>query len=391
MERIVLDEPTVVLFATRAISGIALGEKGELMSTTPAGKPRRASRSDIVSFNANNRSPSPFGPRRRESRDSFNSELEGWHFSRANTPDPDRIFGRRSPDSSDIQIVIDPVQEPPALSALSVDAEPTPYHTPREAFQNVEGAEPAGGPTTPPKRRMPYIDNMDENIWTESNVPYRLEPLPSDWGPYTASEEWGTINKPSAPAARMVSFNQKSALRNVNPALSTLGALIRPSGQIKVNKVMDSLAHPTIQASNERKHAKHIPKTVLEPELSSVAHSIGTSSGIPEDSTIWTDYVNEAEQQDHEQIANWNQMMDVLLVFAALFSAILTAFIIEVYKVLKPDPQDLTVDLLRNISISLQASLQNSLPSESVLSPQFIPSSGYMWVNGLCNGYNSIL
>lgn len=41
-------------------------------------------------------------------------------------------------------------------------------------------------------------------------------------------------------------------------------------------------------------------------------------SGIAEDSPLWFDYVQEAEQQDNERIANWNQMMDVLLVFVSL-------------------------------------------------------------------------
>jgi hypothetical protein len=39
--------------------------------------------------------------------------------------------------------------------------------------------------------------------------------------------------------------------------------------------------------------------------------------GLSEDSDIWEDYVQEAELQDSEKIANWNQTMDVLLVFVS--------------------------------------------------------------------------
>jgi hypothetical protein len=39
--------------------------------------------------------------------------------------------------------------------------------------------------------------------------------------------------------------------------------------------------------------------------------------GLSEDSDIWEDYLQEAELQDSEKIANWNQTMDVLLVFVS--------------------------------------------------------------------------
>ncbi|KII89394.1 hypothetical protein PLICRDRAFT_59024, partial [Plicaturopsis crispa FD-325 SS-3] len=60
----------------------------------------------------------------------------------------------------------------------------------------------------------------------------------------------------------------------------------------------------------------------------------------------WKDYLDEATQHDKDTIISWNQNMDVILIFAALFSAILTAFIIEFYKNLQPDPQQTTADLL---------------------------------------------
>jgi hypothetical protein len=75
-----------------------------------------------------------------------------------------------------------------------------------------------------------------------------------------------------------------------------------------------------------------------------------------------------------------------LCVKAALFSAILTAFIIEVYKLLQPDPQDLTNQLLKNIDISLQRNLPLQPSSFSGANDQsaiFTPPSGYLWVNGL--------
>ncbi|KAJ7590267.1 hypothetical protein C8J56DRAFT_1163857 [Mycena floridula] len=43
-------------------------------------------------------------------------------------------------------------------------------------------------------------------------------------------------------------------------------------------------------------------------------------------------YVREAKIYDEGMVARWKVLMDGLLLFAALFSAVVTAFIIESYK-----------------------------------------------------------
>ncbi|KAG8910417.1 hypothetical protein FRC02_007214, partial [Tulasnella sp. 418] len=54
-----------------------------------------------------------------------------------------------------------------------------------------------------------------------------------------------------------------------------------------------------------------------------------------------------ANDYDKETLDAWNKSLDVLLIFAGLFSAINTAFIIEAYKGLQPDPIETTNALLR--------------------------------------------
>ncbi|KAJ7175327.1 hypothetical protein C8R46DRAFT_891529, partial [Mycena filopes] len=55
---------------------------------------------------------------------------------------------------------------------------------------------------------------------------------------------------------------------------------------------------------------------------------------------LWGVYVTEAEKYDEGLVDSWKKDMEGLLIFAALFSAILTAFIIESYKSLNSDPGD---------------------------------------------------
>ena len=65
---------------------------------------------------------------------------------------------------------------------------------------------------------------------------------------------------------------------------------------------------------------------------------------------------------------------------AALFSAIVGAFIIESYKKLSPDTGSQTVVLLRQIS--QQLTMNGTSPNPSVDQP-FTPSAPILWVNGM--------
>ncbi|KAJ7249082.1 hypothetical protein B0H12DRAFT_1301064, partial [Mycena haematopus] len=67
-------------------------------------------------------------------------------------------------------------------------------------------------------------------------------------------------------------------------------------------------------------------------------------------SKLWAMYISEAEKYNRVLVESWKSDMEGLLIFAALFSAALTAFIIESYLSLNPDSGDLTVQLLEQIS-----------------------------------------
>ncbi|CAE7072397.1 unnamed protein product [Rhizoctonia solani] len=106
------------------------------------------------------------------------------------------------------------------------------------------------------------------------------------------------------------------------------------------------------------------------------------------DAQVWKAYVREADQIDKERVDGWNESMDVILIFAALFSAISTAFVIESYKSLKQDPTDLSSQTLLTISQTLKlianASQSSSiLPSPEPDTPPFQPSAKAICVNVL--------
>ncbi|THU91976.1 hypothetical protein K435DRAFT_612715, partial [Dendrothele bispora CBS 962.96] len=79
---------------------------------------------------------------------------------------------------------------------------------------------------------------------------------------------------------------------------------------------------------------------------------------------LWTVYIDEAERYDKALLEGWRRDMDGMLLFSALYTASLTAFVIESYKTLREDPQDTTVSLLTQISQQLAS--QSNGPPESI-------------------------
>ncbi|KAF7314550.1 hypothetical protein MKEN_00928200 [Mycena kentingensis (nom. inval.)] len=68
---------------------------------------------------------------------------------------------------------------------------------------------------------------------------------------------------------------------------------------------------------------------------------------------MWSVYISEAEKYDKSLVEGWKSDMEGMLIFAGLFSASLTAFIVESYRTLLPDSSDTTVQLLVHISQQL--------------------------------------
>ncbi|KAF5372879.1 hypothetical protein D9758_001556 [Tetrapyrgos nigripes] len=73
---------------------------------------------------------------------------------------------------------------------------------------------------------------------------------------------------------------------------------------------------------------------------------------------LWNMYISQAHEYDKALLEGWKGDMDGILLFSALYSATLTALIVESYKKLQLDPADLTTSLLTTISLQL-ASISN--------------------------------
>ncbi|KDR75477.1 hypothetical protein GALMADRAFT_68761, partial [Galerina marginata CBS 339.88] len=76
-------------------------------------------------------------------------------------------------------------------------------------------------------------------------------------------------------------------------------------------------------------------------------------------------------KKDKAQCDAWKDEVQNLLIFAGLFSAVVTAFVIDSYKGLKADPNDKMIDLLSRIATRVE----NPLNTTATLPPVEIPFS----------------
>ncbi|KAJ7843017.1 hypothetical protein B0H13DRAFT_1549992, partial [Mycena leptocephala] len=94
---------------------------------------------------------------------------------------------------------------------------------------------------------------------------------------------------------------------------------------------------------------------------------------------IWKLYMDLANVFDKNLADLFNSDLDPLLIFAGLFSAILSAFLIEIRKGLQEDLQNITNGLL---VVLIQGQHNVTAPTMPSLST-FVPSVSTRWVNGL--------
>ncbi|SJL03776.1 uncharacterized protein ARMOST_07133 [Armillaria ostoyae] len=99
---------------------------------------------------------------------------------------------------------------------------------------------------------------------------------------------------------------------------------------------------------------------------------------------VWRTYLEECGLFDLEMVEGWRDALDVLLVFAGLFSAVVTTFVAQTSQSLQVDYGQVTATLLIEL-IDVQrsaanGSLVNDIPRSDLT---FRPSTSDSWVNGL--------
>ncbi|CAE6364225.1 unnamed protein product [Rhizoctonia solani] len=137
------------------------------------------------------------------------------------------------------------------------------------------------------------------------------------------------------------------------------------------------------------------PEIVLQPQPPNSTPSVSPATQMQDEygaemgkeARVWKVYVKETNRADTELVDGWNKSLDVILVFAALFSAISTAFLIESSQKLQEDPADVTAQTLLAISQALSVLVNTTRttvePPSSDTGNTFSPSRIMVAVNTL--------
>ncbi|TCD67005.1 hypothetical protein EIP91_000685 [Steccherinum ochraceum] len=109
------------------------------------------------------------------------------------------------------------------------------------------------------------------------------------------------------------------------------------------------------------------------------SNSQNLGSQVPAD-RLYSLYINEAEKYDEALVARLETSSDSLLIFAGLFSATVTALIIESYTTLTEAPTDASVFYLAQIA-QLLAGNSSTSPPQVAISPTFVTPTSAIRVN----------
>ncbi|KAK0442876.1 hypothetical protein EV421DRAFT_1710462, partial [Armillaria borealis] len=103
---------------------------------------------------------------------------------------------------------------------------------------------------------------------------------------------------------------------------------------------------------------------------------------------VWRTYEDESRNHDANMVEESRDNVDVLLVFAGLFSAVVTTFVAQTYQNLQVDYAAMSASLLYE-SVLVQRAIANGSPVNAIapspLNPTiaFVPATTDVWVNGL--------
>ncbi|KAK0185917.1 hypothetical protein F5146DRAFT_1068496 [Armillaria mellea] len=103
---------------------------------------------------------------------------------------------------------------------------------------------------------------------------------------------------------------------------------------------------------------------------------------------VWRTYEDESRIHDANMVEESRDNVDVLLVFAGLFSAVVTTFVAQTYQNLQADYTAISASLLFELVLVQRAIANGSSVNSIAPSPlnpviAFVPATTDVWVNGL--------
>ncbi|KAF9017769.1 hypothetical protein BDZ89DRAFT_913992, partial [Hymenopellis radicata] len=80
-------------------------------------------------------------------------------------------------------------------------------------------------------------------------------------------------------------------------------------------------------------------------------------------SRFFKTYMDESTKFDVDMVENWRDGLDMLLVFAALFSAVVTTFVVQTCQSLRVDYAQVTATLILRL-IDVEVAISQGVPAD---------------------------
>ncbi|KAA1470890.1 hypothetical protein DENSPDRAFT_858620 [Dentipellis sp. KUC8613] len=109
---------------------------------------------------------------------------------------------------------------------------------------------------------------------------------------------------------------------------------------------------------------------------------------LDDNARVWKVYLDEAKMMDDDMVEAWKDTVDVLLVFAGLFSAVVTTLVVQSSQSLQPDYSQVSAMLLTEL-VGLQRAMADGVSANTVAASAQNATSGFtaartdQWVNRL--------
>ncbi|RPD63451.1 hypothetical protein L227DRAFT_390204 [Lentinus tigrinus ALCF2SS1-6] len=147
---------------------------------------------------------------------------------------------------------------------------------------------------------------------------------------------------------------------------------------------------PEVPSQNPEQRKREPPEWETAETLEEYWEARKTFFTHEEHAEAWKKTSKNLEAYSDKLVERWNTEIDTLLVFAGLFSAILTAFNVQSYQLLTPPPPDPVLIALERISAQL-SSFSINPPSVNSTAPAFVnhdptpppPPRYAVWLNAL--------
>ncbi|KAJ7367061.1 hypothetical protein DFH08DRAFT_836464 [Mycena albidolilacea] len=257
-----------------------------------------------------------------------------------------------------------------------------------DSASRAESGQPPsrGDDMSPSAEEENIMDNIARNAQAESTPLHRLSSLPPDRArTHTRSAAWTERMATAAPEAVMPlppsAGDEHDASVQAVPRTGDEAIGVRRGAGGKGRHDPFPRTRFGLNADQLRGQAsKGAPRDYKQK----YAEDPPYRELVPDDARVWLVYNDESTIFDNDMIVESGDNLDILLLFAGLFSAVLTTFVAQTSQALSPDNTAISNSILLEL-VALQRAKANGTSFDSIPAADisFTMSSTDIWVNGL--------